>query len=48
MELSRSVIYLKTSPLELQKFLTFLNKNEPFDLVVDQPNVSFKPLNSGD
>ena len=38
-------VYLKTSPLELQKFLAFLNKNNPFDLVVDQPNVSFKPMN---
>ena len=38
-------VYLKTSPLELQKFLNFLNKTDPFDLVVDQPNVSYKPLN---
>ena len=42
--IKKNDVYLKTSPLELQKFLTFLNKNEPFDLVVDQPNVSFKPF----
>ena len=38
-------VFLKTSPLELQKFLNFLKKADPFDLVVDQPNVSYKPLN---
>ena len=37
-------VYLKTTPLELQKFLTFLNKTDHFDLVVDQANVSYKPL----
>ena len=42
--LRKNDIYQKTSPLELQKFLGFLNKNKPFDLVVDQPNVSFKPI----
>ena len=38
-------VYLKTSPLELQKFLNFLKKTDPFDLVVDQANVSYKPMN---
>ena len=38
-------IYFKTNPLELQHFMSFLSKTDPFDLVVDQPNVSYKPLN---
>ena len=37
-------IYLKSSPVEFEKFMSFLKAEGPFDLVVDQPNVSYKPL----
>ena len=37
-------IYLKSSPVEFEKFRSFLDDKGQFDLVVDQPNVSFKPL----
>lgn len=35
-------IFLKTKPEEFNKFLTFLEKAAPFDVVLDGLNIAFK------
>ena len=42
--LTETDIHQNTNPEEFKRFLKFLDKNSDFDLVVDGPNVSYKPV----
>lgn len=39
--LVRDNVFLKTSPGELEKFHTFIDKNQPYDCVIDGLNVAY-------